>query len=136
MRPCSSCTRLGVSCITSPAHESCEQCLRSSRVCDLAAPLAEMERIFKKAEKMQAEALEAEAKAHRLRKQRRALLKKMRELGAREERKIEELEVDEMLAEASAVVSGPEAPNSPTGFSQVSFGSLFDRTSPLPSGNA
>jgi uncharacterized protein YlxW (UPF0749 family) len=100
MRPCVLCTRLGVLCVTSTAHESCEQCLRSTRRCDLASPLAEVERIFKKTEKLQAEALEAEAKAHRLRKQRRTLLKKIRELGAREERNIEKLKMDEATAEA------------------------------------
>jgi hypothetical protein len=100
MRPCAPCVRLGVLCVVSDAHESCEQCLRSTRSCDLASPLAEVERIFKKTEKLQAEAFEAEAKAHRLRKQRRTLLKRMRELGAREERNIEDLEVEEAAAEA------------------------------------
>jgi hypothetical protein len=99
MRPCALYTRLGVLCVTSTAHESCKQCLRSTRSCDLASPLAEVERIFKKTEKLQAEALEAEAKAHRLRKQRRTLLKKMRELGARKERNIKNLEIDEAAGE-------------------------------------
>jgi hypothetical protein len=98
--------------------------------------MAEIDRLADQAEKARQEWLEAEMKAIRLRKKMRALQKRMRILGDREEQNIRDLEVDETLAEASATVSGPEAPSSPTGFSQVSFGSLFDRTSPLPSGNA
>lgn len=134
MRPCSSCVRLSVPCFTSPAHESCEQCLRANRSCDLAAPLAEIDRVLQKAEKLQTEALEAEAKAHRLRKQRRSLLKKARELGAREEKNIEELEVDEMMA-VGVPEAQPERVTSPTGLSQVSFGSLY-RNSPVPAGSS
>jgi hypothetical protein len=100
MRPCASCTRLGVLCVTSTAHESCEQCLRSTRRYDLASPLAEVKRIFKKTEKLQAEALEAEAKAYRLRKQRRTLLKKIRELGARKERNIKDLKMNKAASAA------------------------------------
>jgi hypothetical protein len=135
MRPCASCTSLGRICILSSHDERCEECFRHQRRCDLASPWAEVERLSKQSEKLQTEALEAEAKAVRLRRQRRLVLKKIKELDARERTNIEELEVDEMLAEASATVSGPEAPSSPTGFSQASFGSLLGRTSPLPSGN-
>jgi len=78
--------------------------------------LAEVERIFKKTEKLQAEALEAEAKAYRLRKQRRILLKKIRELGAREERNIEKLKIDEAAAEA-VIFTPVELPSSLTSFS-------------------
>jgi hypothetical protein len=143
MRPCSSCTRLGVGCVLSTLDERCEQCYRHGRACDLASPWAEYHRLELQEEKLRQQRIEvetqrlaAEAKAVRLRKQERALQKRRRDLVDREKLNVEELEVDEMLAEASATVSGPEAPNSPTGFSQVSFGSLFDRTSPLPSGNA
>jgi hypothetical protein len=100
IRPYAFYTRLGILYITSAAYKFCEQCLRSTRSCDLTSPLAEVKRIFKKTEKLQAEALEAEAKAYRLRKQRRMLLKKMRELGARKEKNIENLEINEAAAEA------------------------------------
>jgi hypothetical protein len=133
MRPCALYTRLGVLCVTSTAHESCEQCLRSTRRCDLASPLAEVKRIFKKTEKLQAEALKAEAKAHRLRKQRRTLLKKIRELGARKERNIEKLKVDEATAEALElpIKEQPQAALSLTRLFQISFSS-FNKTSPVP----
>jgi hypothetical protein len=63
----------------------------------------------------------------------------VRALGSREEQNIQEMEEDE----ASGIASGDAAtraqspsrgPTSPTGLSQVSFGS-FGRTSPVPSGN-
>jgi hypothetical protein len=136
MRPCAACVRLGVACVLSSLDERCEQCYRNLRSCDLASPWSEYDRLRVQEEKLRDQRLEAEMKAARLRKQERTLQKKRRALADREKLNIEELEVDEMLAEASATVSGPEALNSPTGLSQVSFGSLFDRTSPLPSGNA
>jgi hypothetical protein len=93
-------TRLNVLYVTLTAYKSCEQYLRSTRRCDLASPLAEVERIFKKTEKLQIKAFEAEVKIYRLRKQRRTLLKKIRELGARKKRNIEKLEINEAIAEA------------------------------------
>jgi hypothetical protein len=83
---------------------------------------------------LQAEALKAETKAHRLRKQRRALLKKLKALGDREEQNIEEMEADEALATVSVPEPVPD-PRSPTVLSQASFGSL-SRTSPVLAGSS
>jgi hypothetical protein len=89
---------------------------------------------LKKKDDLDRQIIEAESKALRLRKQKRALQKKLRGLGDREEQNIRDLELDEMLAEIP-VGEQPETATSPTGFSQVSFGS-FGRISPVPSGNA
>jgi hypothetical protein len=97
--------------------------------------MAEVDRLGEKEEKLRSEAMALELKVLRLRKQARALRKKMRELGDREEQNILDLKMDEALAEAldpelphSSPAPGPQ---SPSGFSQVSFGSL-GRTSPVP----
>jgi hypothetical protein len=89
----------------------------------------EVDRLLTKEEKLRDQALEAEAKALRLRKQARILRKKARELSDRENRNILDLEMDEVLAEAlnpelPRSSPAPGVPSSPAGFSQVSFGSL------------
>jgi hypothetical protein len=83
MRPCSSCTSRGVLCVVSPRDKRCEQCYRSRRQCDLASPWAEDGRLKKQEEELheqalaaQAEALAAEAKVARLRKQARLVEKR------------------------------------------------------------
>jgi hypothetical protein len=102
--------------------------------------MAEVDRLGEKEEKLRSEALALELKVLRLRKQARALRKKMRELGDRKEQNILDLEMDEALAEAldpELPRSSPAlgVPPSPAGFSQVSFGSL-GRTSLVPTSNS
>jgi hypothetical protein len=139
MRPCASCTSRGVLCVVSTLDDRCEQCMRNQRRCELAPPWDECERLVKQSEKLQTEALEAEAKAIRLRRQRRSVLKKLKEIDARERLNIEELEMDEAAAEAVAQATSSAGLFEPalsfTGFSQVSFGS-FGRTSPVPTGSS
>ena len=72
---------------------------------------------------------EAKARVWRLKAQRQKLFEEQGRLTAREMRNIEELEVDEALAQLEPL------PSSPTGFSQVSFGSL-GRTSPMPTSSS
>ena|ERR1700722_8380053 len=137
MRACSFCTSRNALCIISPGAEHCEQCTRANRRCELAAPTAEMERLADKDEKLSKEVLELEAKALRLRRERRRVRQKMRVLGAREEQNILDLEADEAAADVAVPPvsrDSPGEPISPTGLSQVSFGS-FGRTSPVPVGN-
>jgi hypothetical protein len=110
--------------------------------------MAEVERLALKAEKLREQRLEAERKAIRLRSQERALYKKMRELGDREDQNILDLEAEEALERALAasppptgassdpapgIPPGPAGfsspgPISPIALSQVSFSSL-SRTS-------
>jgi hypothetical protein len=75
----------------------------------LASLYVECQRLISKAERLQDEALKAEAKASRLRRQRRALLKRLYFLDAREKMNIEELEQDEAWA---AVANPPELSSS------------------------
>ena len=72
---------------------------------------------------------EAKARVWRLKAQRQKLFEEQGRLAAREMRNIEELEVDEALAQLEPL------PSSPIGFSQVSFGSL-GRTSLVPTGRS
>jgi hypothetical protein len=95
MRPCGRCSSEGVLCVVSDISDSCERCHRFKRQCDLAPPSAEIAKISKKANELDEQILEAEARSLRLRKQRRLLTKKLRELGDRETQNIAELEKDE-----------------------------------------
>jgi hypothetical protein len=100
MRPCAFCTSRGVLCVVSALDDRCEQCMRNQRRCELAPPWEKCERLVKQSEKLQTEALKAEVKAIRLRRQRRSVLKKLKEIDARERLNIEELEIDEAAVEA------------------------------------
>jgi hypothetical protein len=85
MRPCSACVSRGLTCLVTADSEHCVECYRSHRRCELTSPMAEVDRLGEKEEKLRSEALALESKVLRLRKQARALRKKMRELGDREE---------------------------------------------------
>jgi glycine/D-amino acid oxidase-like deaminating enzyme len=141
MRPCSACVTRRILCQISEASDHCVECYRTHRQCELTSPIAEVERLSSKAEVLRERRLEAERTAIRLRKQEKALHRKMRELGAREEQNILELEMEEAAEEVldpSELPSSAPAlgvPPSPAGFSQISFGSL-DRTSPVPTGSS
>jgi len=135
MRPCASCVSSGTLCVLSARDERCEQCYRFNRSCDLASPWAEDDRLKKKEEQLREERLKAEQAAVQLRKQERLVQKKRRLLWEREKQNISELEEDEAASGAASQVQSPlQGPRSPTGLSQVSFGS-FGRTSPAPTGN-
>jgi ABC-type phosphate transport system auxiliary subunit len=97
----------------SEASDHCVEYYRTHRQCELASPMAEVERLNSKAEALRKQRIEviveAQRKALRLRKQERALIKKMRELGAREDQNILELEIEEAAEEALDL---PELPSS------------------------
>lgn len=81
MRPYSYCTSRDFICVVSDASDYCERCYRANRRCELAPPTAEMERIMEQDRQMSEKLVEAESRAIRLRKQRRALRKKLRDLS-------------------------------------------------------
>jgi hypothetical protein len=85
MRPYSACVSRGLTCLVTPELEHYIECYRSYRRYKLASPIAEVDRLGEKEEKLRSERLALEVKVLRLRKQERALRKKMRELGDREE---------------------------------------------------
>ena len=106
----------------SSESESCSECYRFKRRCSLAPNDSELDKQLKIKEKLDEEiveamrvAVEAEAKAIRLRKQRRLAIKRLRELGDREALNIEELENDEALA-ASVATSSEENPSVSSSF--------------------
>jgi hypothetical protein len=134
MRACSSCLSRNTLCVVSPSSSRCEQCVRHNRQCELDSPVDQLDKLSTQENKLLDLISESEAKTRRLRKQRRLLLKKMRDLGDREAQNIFELEVEEMVAETSPLepLSNDPPPLSPF---QVSQGSP-NRTpaSPLRSG--
>jgi hypothetical protein len=95
MRPCTCCLSEKVSCVMSASSDSCERCYRFNRYCDLSPPSAEIAKLSREDEKLGEQIFEAEAKSVRLRKQRRLIRKKLRDLGDREAQNISELEKDE-----------------------------------------
>jgi hypothetical protein len=122
MRPCSYCVSRDYLCVMSAASEHCEQCIRKHRHCELAPPAdGEFERLAAQERHLTEEALAAEAKAMRLRKQRRLVRKKLRDLGDKEMQNILDLEMEEALAEMPPLepLPGPPLPSP----SQVSQGS-------------
>jgi hypothetical protein len=111
MRPCSACVSRYILYSISEASDSCVEYNRTYRRYKLASPIAEVERLAFKAEDLREQALEAERKALRLRKQARVLYKKMRDLGTREEQNILNLETEEALKGAFSG-SASELPSS------------------------
>jgi hypothetical protein len=96
----------------------------------LASPITEIKRLGARVDTLREQRLEAERKAIRLRKQERALIKKIRELGDREDQNILDLEMEEELEEVakralhsldppelSNSAPAPGFPPSPAGFS-------------------
>jgi predicted transcriptional regulator len=113
MRPYSACVSRRILYQISEASDYCVEYYRTHRQYELASPIAEIERLNSKAEALRKQRLEvivkAQRKALRLRKQERALIKKMRELSARENQNILELEMEETAEEA---LDAPELPSS------------------------
>ena len=102
MRPCQFCLSRSLLCVIAKHSEHCEQCVRHHRLCELAPPSSsELERLSKQERKLFREASEAKAKAIRLSQQRRLLIKRMKEIGQREDQNILELEIDEMMEDTS-----------------------------------
>ena len=98
MRPCSACVRTNELCVISRESDSCELCVRHHRSCDL-APLSdrELDKLHSEAQRFDDQEAELIAKLARIRRQRRSVLKKLRDLNDREARNILKLEAEEML---------------------------------------
>ena len=80
--------------------DECKECYFYRCYCDLASFLAEMDRINTDREKLDEKILEAETKAFRFRRQRKLLLRCLRELGDREARNIEDIQKAEKETES------------------------------------
>jgi hypothetical protein len=92
MRPYQSCVSARFLCVVSSIFKYCEQYVRRGRSCEL-APLdweiirldREQKELFDKALAAKAVAAQALTKANRYTKQRRLVLKRIKELGRRED---------------------------------------------------
>src|SRR5450755_4150092 len=95
MRPYFYCSSKSFPCVVAPESEHCKECFRVYRHCDL-APLSDatLERLHKQERDLAEQALEAQTKVNRLRRQRRLILKKLKDLGNQEERNLLELKMD------------------------------------------
>jgi hypothetical protein len=85
--------------IVTPESLHCERYFRFYLKCELAPPDAKTERFFKEKERLAFEIAAVYTKISRLRKQYRAIMKKLRDLGSRENRNILELEIDKILSD-------------------------------------
>src|SRR5450755_4966065 len=99
MRAYSSCLSHNTLCVVSPSSSRCEQCVRYNRQCELDSPVDQLDKLSTQENKLLDLISESEAKTRRFRKQRRLLLKKMRDLKDREAQNIFEMEIKEIAAE-------------------------------------
>jgi tRNA(Ile)-lysidine synthase TilS/MesJ len=97
MRAYSFCRTYNFLCVITPEFSYCERYFRSYLECELAPLNAKAERLFKEKERLTFKIVAAYAKITRLRKQYRAIMKKLRDLGSREDRNILELKIDEVM---------------------------------------
>ena len=101
MRVCAPYIRAFCLCVVSPADQRYEQYMRHNRLCDLAAPLAEIERLSVQKNKLLKKIAASDTKTRRLRKQRKQLLKRMRSLNDREAQNIAELKINKIMEDTS-----------------------------------
>jgi hypothetical protein len=108
MRPCAYCSTRGFLCVLGAESPHYERCYRANRQYKLAPPDAEIERLLKQERKLFGETKEAQAKTIRLSKQRRAILKRVRDLSKREDQNILKLELNKMVELESFSIEGTE----------------------------
>jgi hypothetical protein len=97
MRACSFYRTHNFLCVITPESSHCERYFRSHLKYELTPPDAKAERFLKKKERLASEITAAYTKITRFRKQYRAIIKKLRDLGNREDRNILELKMDEII---------------------------------------
>jgi tRNA(Ile)-lysidine synthase TilS/MesJ len=97
MRACSFCRAHNFFYVIAPESPYCERYFRSYLKCELTLLDAKVERLLKKKERLTSEIAAVYAKITRFRKQYRAVMKKLRDLGSRKDRNIFELKMDEMI---------------------------------------
>jgi hypothetical protein len=122
MRACSFCRIHNFLYIVAPESPYCERCFRSHLKYKLAPSDAKAERLLKEKERLAFKITSAYTKITRLRKQHRAVMKKLRDLGSREDRNILELKMDkaivsdlpEILQEGNRQLPALKALNSPS----------------------
>jgi tRNA(Ile)-lysidine synthase TilS/MesJ len=97
MRAYSFCLTHNFLYVIAPESPHYERYFRSHLKYELAPLDAKAERLFKEKKRLASEIAATYAKTTRLRKQYRAIMKKLRDLGSREDRNILELEMNEVM---------------------------------------
>jgi hypothetical protein len=97
MRACSFCRIYNFFCVITPESSHCERYFRSYLECKLAFLDVKAEWLFKEKKRLVSEIAAIYAKITRLRKQHRAVIKKLRDLGSREDRNIFEFKIDKIM---------------------------------------
>jgi hypothetical protein len=97
MRACSFYRIHNFLCVVTPESSYCERYFRSYLKCELAFLDAKTERFLKEKERLASEIAAVYTKITRFRKQYRAVIKKLRDLGNREDRNILELKINEIM---------------------------------------
>jgi hypothetical protein len=108
IRPCAYYSTRGFLYILRAESPHCERYYRANRQCELAPPDTEIERLLKQKRKLFGETKKAQAKAIRLSKQRRAILKRVRDLSERKDQNILKLELNKMVKLKSFSIKGTE----------------------------
>jgi hypothetical protein len=97
MRPYAYYSSRGFLYVLGAESPHCERYYRANRQCELAPPDTEIERLLKQKRKLFGEAKKTQTKTIRLNKQRRAVLKRVRDLSERKNQNILKLELDKMV---------------------------------------
>jgi hypothetical protein len=146
MRPCQRCVSRGLECRKASSSEKCAECIRISQPCSLSVSAAafdsldaDLDSLEKEIQRAREQKQEARSKLLHLKSRRQQLLERKGEMVNRELRNIEELEVDEMLAQLEPLPSldpepAPGVSPGPAGSFQGLSGFL-GRTPLVPFGN-
>ena len=97
MRACSFYRTHNFFYVIAPESSHCERCFRSHLKYELAPLDAKAKRLLKKEKRLASEITAAYTKITRLRKQHRTVIKKLRDLGSRENRNILKLEINKAM---------------------------------------
>jgi hypothetical protein len=98
MRSCFSCLRANILYVVFPLSPKYEQYIRHNRQYKLASPVDQLDKLSEQENKLLNQITKSEARTRHLRKQRRLLLKKIKNLGDREAQNIFKLEMNEILS--------------------------------------
>jgi hypothetical protein len=120
-----------------PSSSKCEQYVRHNRQYELAFLINQLDKLSEQKNKLLNQIIKNKTRTRRLRKQRRLLLKKMRNLNDRKAQNIFELKIDKILSKIPIKPAKILNPFSPRFFSFLNFALLDfpDRISAEPFNN-
>ena len=124
MRSYSFYLRVNIFCVVFLSFFKCEQYVRYNRQYKLAFPVDQLDKLSEQENKLLDQIIKSETRIRRLCKQRRLLLKKIRDLGDREAQNIFKLEINKMLSKIPVKFIEVLNPFSPRFFSFFDFALL------------